>query len=631
MNKAILKFCNEVNANPKLKSEITSKMLEYCKNNDTEQSKINMINEIILPVASKLGFNFSAEELIDYEENAKSDLTLEDLEGVSGGFGIKKTVVSLFAALGLSTIVSSGATSFAMGSPGLETNSISISNAQNTSGPPTSNPQNVGVPPTSTAQTVNNNVNTTSVSANQIVNANPEESEEVNKIIESIKKKLDAEKEIKNFDFKVEKEDLHNYNQKDQVLTLIEGFKNESKEIAEKLKQDCDFVSLKKSIDKGDKQILGKIFKQIQVYCINSKLTPRHEVAMRCILDDWARLERLEHSENIVASPYFVNHEAPSVQNGLLWPCNDGFCGKQTNILTNMTRGYKIDRYGRENGAYVCAFNGGQPVSYEQRSLANRENKGLYHKYNLIRDFKELPDVIGELGLQDAVELESKAVGAYKEIEPKLKVAFQLKLNSNGCGFNYTQLNNFANSVMDRAKIKEIVDKFKEKLDNKPIDTDKAEINKVVNEFKEELEQKIGKDKAEIKKIVAKIDKGKAEIANVVNGLKKEYDKQIVEDEGNIKEVVDKAKGLGETLSKYVAIFDSVKEGKSEDVQNRINEVHKSIELGFMNLTDNIKNAQAVAGKIAPAFKQEGGGEQIKLPCSVSLLKTLGFLQDMAS
>ena len=536
MNKTILKFCNEIHSNPKLKSEMTNKILEYCKNNDTSQSKINIINEIILPTATKMGFDFSAEELLDHENNVKNKLTLEDLESVSGGVGVKAKVMSLFAALNLSSGILAKSTTFAMDPPSSSPNSYSTSS--------------------STSQNKNNSNNTSSNSLTQVKaksdaageNQTMSKEETINAVMK------DIVKELKNsgFDFEIEvtKDRLHSIDDADELSTLIKNFNAKSKEIAKTLNQNSSFRSLKRLIEDTNDQILCQTFNALK----NCSSPEREKVAAMLILDDWAASNNFSHNISVMASPYFMDEEGNP-----LWPDNNGYRTDTEikDIISEMNTGYKIDRYGSEYGFYVCSANDNAGVSYAKRALANRENKNLYHKYTVTRNFSELKTVIDELGLTECLELENKAVNVYKTIKGQIKTDFQIRPNANPYSkednFNYKQLQSL---IQNKDSIDDIL---------------------ILNANKDQVEKKFDE--------------------------------------------------LEQTLSTYKQVFETAKKNISA-AKEKFQTLQNNIEGGYINLTDNLKNSKANSGPIAPAFKQEGGGEQIELPCSVGVLKALGFLQD---
>ncbi len=551
MNKTILEFCNEINSNPKLKSEMTNKILEYCKNNNTSQSKINIINEIILPTATKMGFDFSAEELLDHENNVKNELTLEDLESVSGGVGVKAKVMSLFATLNLSAGILAGSTAFAINQPNSSPITISASNSTIKS---VDVDQSILDTSSSTSQSENNSNNTSSNALTQVKAKQDAAGENQAMSREETMKAVieDIAKELKNssFDFKREanKNDLHNLNADDDISKAIKNFSEKSKEIAKILDQKSSFKSLKQLISSGDNKILDDTFVSLR------KLSPRENVAEMLILDDWAALNNVSHNTSVIASPYFIDKEGKPI-----WPDNRGYKkdAQIKNIIDDMKTGYEIDRYGSEYGFYVCPANNNASVSYAKRALANRENKNFYHKYTVTRNFSELKTVIKELGLDNCLELEKQAVNIYIKIKDQIKTKFQIQPSSHPYSkedyFNYQQLKGL--------------------IDNK-----------------------------------GSIDEMLIPNANV-NQVKEEFNK------------------LKTILSQYDEVFKTAKTN-APDKEEKIQTLQDSIKRGYINLNDNLNCSQVYSGTIAPAFKQEGGGEQIELPFSVSLLKSLGFLQD---
>lgn len=532
MDKTISAFYDEIHSNSALAEKIKTKVLEYRKHSNKEKYGTEIINEVILPIAKKSGFNISAKDIIDYENKLssangstqKQELSIEDLENVNGGLGVRTAAVSLFAIIGLSSL-STGAMSFADNPTSAMSADTSISISQSIDQDRTSN------------NTTNN------VSDNQVMS----EEETINAVIDDITQELKSY----NFDFttSIAKKDLHSTNNTDALSDLIKNFDEKSKEIAFKLNSQSSFKFLNELV-KNNSEVLNNVFSKIN----STSLTAREKVAANLIVDDWASLNGFSHYASLTASPYFIN------ENGnVFWPDNNGYqAGAEIkNIINDLNPGYKIDRYGSEYGFYVASANGSTSSSYAQRALASRENNKLYHKYSVTRSFSELSNVIDELGLNECLDLEAQAVDAYREVKDKIKPDFQIHnkgINPYAVedGFNYRQLQSLlANNV-----------------DNNLLVTgaDSGEVQSKFNEIKEVLD---------------KIDE----------------------------------------------VFKSAKGTHASDA-NKIQSLQNNVKGGFINLTDNVRNAKVNSGEIAPAFKQQGGGTQMELPCGVSLLKDLGFLQN---
>lgn len=532
MDKTISAFYDEIQSNSALAEEIKTKVLEYRKRSDKEKYTTEIINEVILPIAKKSGFNISAKDIIDYENKLssangstqKQELSIEDLENVNGGLGVRTAAVSLFAIIGLSSL-STGAMSFAdnptSAMPADTSISISPVDQDGTSGNTTNN-----------------------VSDNQVMS----EEETINAVIEDITQELKSY----NFDFttSIDTKDLHSTNNNDTLSNLVKNFDEKSKEIASKLNSQSSFKSLNELV-KNNSEVLNNVFSKIN----SASLTAREKVAANLIVDDWAILNGFSHYASLTASPYFINEKG-----NVFWPDNNGYqAGTEIkNIINDLNPGYKIDRYGSEYGFYVASANGNTSSSYAQRALASRENNNLYHKYSVIRSFSELSNVIDELGLNECLELEAQAVNAYKEVKDKIKPDFQIHNKGSNPyaiedGFNYKQLQSL--------------------------------------------------------------------IANNV-------DNNLLVSGANSGEVQAKFNEIKEILDKIDEVFTSAKSTHANDA-NKIQSLQNNVKGGFINLTDNVKNARANSGEIAPAFKQQGGGTQMELPCGVALLKDLGFLQNI--
>ncbi len=106
--------------------------------------------------------------------------------------------------------------------------------------------------------------------------------------------------------------------------------------------------------------------------------------------------------------------------------------------------------------------------------------------------------------------------------------------------------------------------------------------------------------------------------------------KESVAKRGKRDVVHSKCEELHQILQK---INDEFQEAKSKtsrtSCKKMIDELSTQEKAGYISLT-KISNVNSIeAGEIAPAFKQQGHGTQIVLPCSVSLLKTLEFLANV--
>ena len=202
MDKAVSAFYDEIHSNSMLAEEIKTKVLEYRKGSNKEKYSTEIINEVILPIAKKAGFNISAKDIIDYENKLRSatdssqkqELSIEDLENVNGGLGVRTAAVSLFAIIGLSSL-STGAMSFADNPASAMSSDTSISISQSVDQGRTSN------------DTINN------ISNNQAM------SEE--ETIEAVVK--DILQELKGYDFttSIDTKDLHSTNNTDALSNLI--------------------------------------------------------------------------------------------------------------------------------------------------------------------------------------------------------------------------------------------------------------------------------------------------------------------------------------------------------------------------------------------------------------------------
>ncbi|MGG0724298.1 TNT domain-containing protein [Bacillus mycoides] len=89
----------------------------------------------------------------------------------------------------------------------------------------------------------------------------------------------------------------------------------------------------------------------------------------------------------------------------------DGKCHKEE---ISPKVGDVMDRYGSVYGTYTSPFNGTKGYSFSERALPYIENPNVYHKYEVIRDFRELKEVIEtwpDKGLLDEFFMDAKAYG----------------------------------------------------------------------------------------------------------------------------------------------------------------------------------------------------------------------------
>ena len=71
-----------------------AKLREFIQKNGSDYE--NIIENLILPQAKKMGYNFTKEDLIAYEKENKSNvLTDDDLLNVAGGFGISPKITAI--------------------------------------------------------------------------------------------------------------------------------------------------------------------------------------------------------------------------------------------------------------------------------------------------------------------------------------------------------------------------------------------------------------------------------------------------------------------------------------------------------------------------------------------------------
>lgn len=102
-NAKILEFYNKIFSDSAVKSKLT----EIAKNIKNSEDLKKFIMAEIIPLAKKNGFDFSEEDLINYEYETLRELKAEDLYNVSGGTSFKSILMSggilsaLFLSVGL--------------------------------------------------------------------------------------------------------------------------------------------------------------------------------------------------------------------------------------------------------------------------------------------------------------------------------------------------------------------------------------------------------------------------------------------------------------------------------------------------------------------------------------------------
>jgi predicted Fe-Mo cluster-binding NifX family protein len=122
---------------------------------------------------------------------------------------------------------------------------------------------------------------------------------------------------------------------------------------------------------------------------VSDKVTTKAKLFNKA-LDDGVVLPDMQ----VVKSSSFVD-EVGNVK----WPDKNGFVIDEVKGFpimeeVNPKKGFVFDRYGSPDGRFVSPVENGVSVSYDQRSLPYIENPNAYHKYEVIKDFNELPDAI---------------------------------------------------------------------------------------------------------------------------------------------------------------------------------------------------------------------------------------------
>lgn len=80
-------------------------------------------------------------------------------------------------------------------------------------------------------------------------------------------------------------------------------------------------------------------------------------------------------------------------RNGFAYDSN----GKPISKPDSPIKGQQYDRYGTGDGRFTSPIEDGNTYTYEQRALPYKENPYAYNKYEVTRNFSELPDAINSL------------------------------------------------------------------------------------------------------------------------------------------------------------------------------------------------------------------------------------------
>ncbi len=89
----VKKFYQTIASEEALRTEL-SEIFEPYQGQDIELEKRNsLVEQVVLPFAAERGFDFTLEELQNYEaemqrENASEELNMDEMEAVAGGLGI---------------------------------------------------------------------------------------------------------------------------------------------------------------------------------------------------------------------------------------------------------------------------------------------------------------------------------------------------------------------------------------------------------------------------------------------------------------------------------------------------------------------------------------------------------------
>ena len=109
----------------------------------------------------------------------------------------------------------------------------------------------------------------------------------------------------------------------------------------------------------------------------------------------------------VPADAKFLNESKPFDTEGRArydWKGDLGFEG-ETEACT-LKSGQVVDRYGDENGAYVCEVKNGVPQDYDSRALPYEENPEMYHQYEIVKDMDDFKSRVENLTVEEIEQRE---------------------------------------------------------------------------------------------------------------------------------------------------------------------------------------------------------------------------------
>ncbi|MCC8014810.1 MAG: TNT domain-containing protein [Eubacterium sp.] len=109
----------------------------------------------------------------------------------------------------------------------------------------------------------------------------------------------------------------------------------------------------------------------------------------------------------VPAKAEFLNKEQPFDKDGrpnYNWEGNMGF--ESPPQQTTLKEGMTIDRYGSEQGNYVCEVKNGVPQDYNSRALPYLENPEMYHQYEVVKSMDDFSQRIENLSVEEVQNIE---------------------------------------------------------------------------------------------------------------------------------------------------------------------------------------------------------------------------------
>lgn len=109
----------------------------------------------------------------------------------------------------------------------------------------------------------------------------------------------------------------------------------------------------------------------------------------------------------VPGSVRFLDSETPFDEDGYpnyQWEGNMGFEGKPEKC--QLSPGQVVDRYGSENGSYVCEVKNGVSQNYDSRALPYEESPDMYHQYEIVKDMDDFKSQIENLTVEEIEQIE---------------------------------------------------------------------------------------------------------------------------------------------------------------------------------------------------------------------------------